>query len=127
MLVKKPMVIGVKTLKSTSFDIGNLPLRLQDSIDKFKNVIQKSKTILWNGPMGVFEMSSFDKGTHAIAKAVAESTRNGAFSLIGGGDSVAAIKKFNLQDQVSFISTGGGAMLEGLEGKILPGIKALSE
>ena len=98
-----------------------------DSIDKFKNVIQKSKTILWNGPMGVFEMSSFDKGTYAIAKAVAESTRNGSFSLIGGGDSVAAIKKFNLQDQVSFISTGGGAMLEGLEGKILPGIKALSE
>ena len=77
--------------------------------------------------MGVFEMSSFDKGTHAIAKAVAESTRNGAFSLIGGGDSVAAIKKFNLQDQVSFISTGGGAMLEGLEGKTLPGIIALAE
>ena len=96
------------------------------SVDKFQKIIQNSNTILWNGPMGVFEMSSFEKGTHAIAKAVAESTQKGAFSLIGGGDSVAAIKKFHLQDQVSFISTGGGAMLEGLEGKTLPGIKALA-
>ena len=86
----------------------------------------RSKTVLWNGPMGVFEMSSFEKGTLAVAKSVAETTKNGAFSLIGGGDSVAAIKKFNLQNNVSFISTGGGAMLESLEGKTLPGIKALT-
>ena len=92
----------------------------------FENIIRGSKTILWNGPMGVFEMPSFEQGTLAIAKSVAKATSNGAFSLIGGGDSDAAIKKFNLQDEVSFISTGGGAMLESLEGKILPGIKALN-
>jgi len=101
-------------------DIGPL------TISKFENIITKSKTILWNGPMGVFEMPAFEKGTLAIAKSVAKATNSGAFSLIGGGDSVAAIKKFNLQDSVSFISTGGGAMLESLEGKILPGIKALN-
>jgi len=93
---------------------------------KFENIITKSKTVLWNGPMGVFEMPAFEKGTLAIAKSVVKATNRGAFSLIGGGDSVAAIKKFNLQDKVSFISTGGGAMLESLEGKILPGIKALA-
>ena len=92
----------------------------------FENIVTKSKTILWNGPMGVFEMPAFEKGTLSIAKSVAKATSSGAFSLIGGGDSVAAIKKFNLQDEVSFISTGGGAMLESLEGKILPGIKALN-
>ena len=92
----------------------------------FENIVTRSKTILWNGPMGVFEMPAFEKGTLAIAKSVAKATSSGAFSLIGGGDSVAAIKKFNLQDEVSFISTGGGAMLESLEGKILPGIKALN-
>ena len=101
-------------------DIGPL------TISKFKKIVTESKTILWNGPMGVFEMPSFEQGTLAIAKSVAKATSNGAFSLIGGGDSVAAIKKFNLQDEVSFISTGGGAMLESLEGKILPGIKALN-
>jgi len=101
-------------------DIGPL------TITKFENIVTESKTILWNGPMGVFEMSSFEKGTLAIAKSVAKATSSGAFSLIGGGDSVAAIKKFNLQDEVSFISTGGGAMLESLEGKTLPGIKALN-
>ena len=92
----------------------------------FENIVTRSRTILWNGPMGVFEIPAFEKGTLAIAKSVAKATRSGAFSLIGGGDSVAAIKKFNLQDEVSFISTGGGAMLESLEGKILPGIKALN-
>ena len=101
-------------------DIGPL------TISKFEKIVTKSKTILWNGPMGVFEMPSFEQGTLAIAKSVAKATSNGAFSLIGGGDSVAAIKKFNLQDEVSFISTGGGAMLESLEGKILPGIKVLN-
>lgn len=87
--------------------------------------ILASKTILWNGPMGVFEMEKFQKGTEAVAKAVAEATQKGAFSLIGGGDSVAAINKFNLADQVSHVSTGGGAMLEYLEGKELPGIAAI--
>ena len=101
-------------------DIGPL------TISKFEKIVTESKTILWNGPMGVFEMPSFEQGTLAIAKSVAKATSNGAFSLIGGGDSVAAIKKFNLQDDVSFISTGGGAMLESLEGKILPGIKVLN-
>ena len=101
-------------------DIGPL------TISKFEKIVTESKTILWNGPMGVFEMPSFEHGTLTIAKSVAKATINGAFSLIGGGDSVAAIKKFNLQDEVSFISTGGGAMLESLEGKILPGIKVLN-
>ena len=101
-------------------DIGPL------TISNFENIVTESKTILWNGPMGVFEMPAFEKGTLSIAKSVAKATSSGAFSLIGGGDSVAAIKKFNLQDEVSFISTGGGAMLESLEGKTLPGIKALN-
>ena len=94
---------------------------------KFEQVILASSTILWNGPMGVFEIPSFEKGTLVVAKTVAKATQNGAYSLIGGGDSVAAIKKFGLQNQVSFISTGGGAMLESLEGKLLPGINALSQ
>ena len=101
-------------------DIGPL------TISKFEKIVIESKTILWNGPMGVFEIPAFEQGTLVIAKSVAKATSSGAFSLIGGGDSVAAIKKFNLQDEVSFISTGGGAMLESLEGKILPGIKALN-
>ena len=92
---------------------------------KFSDVIKQSNTILWNGPMGVFEMSSFQNGTKAVANAVALATKKGSFSLVGGGDSVAAVKKFNLKDKISFISTGGGAMLESLEGKVLPGIKAL--
>ena len=97
------------------------------TMDKFEQVILASSTILWNGPMGVFEIPSFEKGTLIVAKTVAKATQNGAYSLIGGGDSVAAIKKFGLQNQVSFISTGGGAMLESLEGKLLPGINALSQ
>ena len=93
---------------------------------EFEKVIFSSKTILWNGPMGVFEMSSFEHGTKEVAIAVGKATTQGAFSLVGGGDSVAAIKKFKLEQSISCISTGGGAMLESLEGKILPGIKALS-
>lgn len=100
-------------------DIGN------GSIDMFTQVILASKTILWNGPMGVFEFENFAKGTREIAHAVAESTKNGAFSLVGGGDSVAAINDFGLSDKISYISTGGGAMLEFCEGKALPGVEAL--
>lgn len=95
------------------------------AIEDNTTCILNSKTILWNGPMGVFEMEKFQKGTEAVANAVAKATQNGAFSLIGGGDSVAAINKFNLSDQVSHVSTGGGAMLEYLEGKELPGIAAI--
>lgn len=90
-----------------------------------EEILANSKVILWNGPMGVFEMENFQHGTAAVAKAIAKSTSEGAFSLIGGGDSVAAINKFNLADQVSHVSTGGGAMLEYLEGKVLPGIAAI--
>ncbi len=97
----------------------------EKSIAIFADIIKKSKTILWNGPMGVFEMEKFANGTTAIAKALAEATSSGAFTLIGGGDSVAAINKNNLADNVSYVSTGGGAMLEYIEGKVLPGIKAI--
>lgn len=97
----------------------------EKAIKENSECILNSKTILWNGPMGVFEMEKFQEGTKAIALAVAEATQNGAFSLIGGGDSVAAINKFNLADKVSHVSTGGGAMLEYLEGKKLPGIAAV--
>lgn len=96
-----------------------------ESIILFEKVIMHSKTILWNGPMGVFEMDKFAAGTTAIAKAVAKATEKGAFSLIGGGDSVAAINKNGLADKVSYVSTGGGAMLEYMEGRKLPGITAI--
>lgn len=95
------------------------------AVTDFTKVIMASKTILWNGPMGVFEMEKFQAGTIAIAKAVAEATKQGAFSLVGGGDSVAAVHQFGLADQVSYVSTGGGALLEYFEGKELPGIKAI--
>jgi phosphoglycerate kinase len=95
------------------------------TVEAFKEVIMNSKTILWNGPMGVFEMPSFQKGTVSIAQTIAASTAEGAFSLVGGGDSVAAVNKFGLADKVSYVSTGGGAMLEYIEGKVLPGIKAI--
>ena len=93
----------------------------------FANVIKGSKTILWNGPSGVFEFDTFAQGSKAIALAIAEATKNGAFSLIGGGDSVACINKFGLADQVSYVSTGGGALLEAIEGKELPGIAAIKK
>ncbi|MCF8449761.1 MAG: phosphoglycerate kinase [Taibaiella sp.] len=100
-------------------DIGQM------AIAQFSKIISESKTILWNGPMGVFEMEKFQHGTKAIADAVVAATENGAFSLVGGGDSVAAVNKFNLADKVSYVSTGGGAMLEYFEGKELPGIAAI--
>ena len=97
------------------------------TIELFKEVILSSKTILWNGPVGVFEMEKFEIGTRVVAEAIVESTKNGAYSLVGGGDSIAALSKFGLSKEVSYISTGGGAMLEYLEGIELPGIKALEE
>ena len=100
-------------------DIGN------ETVKAYNEVILKSKTILWNGPMGVFEMKKFENGTHKVALAVAEATKNGAFSLIGGGDSAAAVAKFDLSNQISYVSTGGGALLEFMEGKDLPGVTAL--
>ena len=97
------------------------------SLENFKKVILESKTILWNGPLGVFEMPTFAKGTIALGEFIAESTANGAFSLVGGGDSVAAVKQFGFEEKVSYVSTGGGAMLEMLEGRVLPGIAAILE
>ncbi|MDX1278685.1 phosphoglycerate kinase [Oceanihabitans sediminis] len=93
----------------------------------FAHIIAQSKTILWNGPLGVFEMNNFAKGTIALGYAIADATKNGAFSLVGGGDSVAAVKQFGFEKKVSYVSTGGGAMLESLEGKTLPGIAAILE
>lgn len=95
------------------------------SLEIFNKVILSSKTILWNGPVGVFEMECFSKGTVSVGNSVSQSTNKGSFSLVGGGDSVAAVKKFKFENKVSYVSTGGGAMLESLEGKTLPGIKAL--
>lgn len=96
-----------------------------ESLEIWKKIILSSKTILWNGPVGVFEFPNFAKGTGEIAKYVAEATENGAYSLVGGGDSVAAVNKFGLADKVSYVSTGGGAMLEAIEGKTLPGVAAI--
>ena len=97
------------------------------SIKQFHDVVMQSKTILWNGPLGVFEMENFAKGTIELGNSIAEATKNGAFSLVGGGDSVAAVKQFGFENKVSYVSTGGGAMLESLEGKTLPGIAAILE
>ena len=100
----------------------------EESIKAWKKIILNSKTILWNGPVGVFELENFAKGTGEIAKAVAQATQeNGAYSLVGGGDSVAAVNKFGLADKVSYVSTGGGAMLEAIEGKVLPGVAAIEK
>ncbi|MEO9512887.1 MAG: phosphoglycerate kinase [Flavobacteriaceae bacterium] len=117
---------------STQFvDVNEIPDGWQgldagpQTLEIFKQVILNSKTILWNGPVGVFEMENFAKGTIAIGNAIDEATQNGAFSLVGGGDSVAAVKQFGFEDKVSYVSTGGGAMLESLEGRTLPGIAAI--
>lgn len=114
-------VMDVKAIESGWQGLDAGPV----SREKFDLIIKKCKTILWNGPLGVFEMESFSKGTIAIGDSVAESTKNGAFSLVGGGDSVAAVKQFGFDEKVSYVSTGGGAMLESLEGKKLPGIQAI--
>ena len=114
-------------------DINNIPDGWQGldagpkSLEQFKDVVLESKTILWNGPLGVFEMENFANGTIELGNFIAEATKNGAFSLVGGGDSVAAVKQFGFEDKVSYVSTGGGAMLESLEGKTLPGIAAILE
>lgn len=117
-----------KTKEVSNDDIPNGWMGLDigpQAIELFSKTILESKTILWNGPMGVFEMSKFQAGTKAIAEAIAKATKNGAYSLIGGGDSVAAINQFHLSDEVSYVSTGGGALLEYFEGKELPGIAAI--
>ena len=95
------------------------------TLEIIKRIILDSKTILWNGPLGVFEMENFANGTISLGEYIAESTANGAFSLVGGGDSVAAVKQFGLEPKMSYVSTGGGAMLEMLEGRTLPGIAAI--
>ena len=96
-----------------------------ETVEKYNEILKDSRTILWNGPLGVFEMDSFSRGTIAVGESIAAATKKGAFSLVGGGDSVAAVKKYGLEDKVSYVSTGGGAMLEMLEGKSLPGIEAI--
>ena len=114
-------------------DINEIPNGLEGldagpkSLENFKKVVLEAKTILWNGPLGVFEFSNFANGTIKLGAFIAESTAKGAFSLVGGGDSVAAVKQFGFDEKVSYVSTGGGAMLESLEGKTLPGIAALNE
>lgn len=117
---------NTKTQPSNSIEDGWMGLDIgTEAVSSFSQVIRDSKTILWNGPMGVFEMDAFANGTKSIATAVAAATAKGAFSLVGGGDSVAAVKSMNLADKVSYVSTGGGAMLEFLEGKTLPGVAAI--
>ncbi len=117
---------ATKIADNTSIENGWMGLDIgPNAIAHFSDIVANSKTILWNGPMGVFEMEAFQNGTKAIAEAVAQATAKGAFSLVGGGDSVAAVNKFNLADKVSYVSTGGGAMLEYFEGKELPGIASI--
>ena len=117
---------NTKTVNVYEIPDGWMGMDTGPETDKlFSDVIKKSKTILWNGPLGVFEMSNFAKGTIALGDAIAEATKNGAFSLVGGGDSVAFVKQYNYDEKVSYVSTGGGAMLESLEGKELPGVAAV--
>ncbi|MDT0675365.1 phosphoglycerate kinase [Autumnicola musiva] len=119
---------SMQTEKVDSIPAGWMGLDVgPETIKNFSKVISESKIILWNGPLGVFEMDTFAKGTIQLGEAIADATSKGAFSLVGGGDSVAAVKKFGLEDKVSYVSTGGGAMLEMLEGKSLPGIEAIGK
>ena len=134
------LVLGVDCVAADSFSndantqvvpAGNIPEGWEgldagpETRELFAKAIEDAKTILWNGPAGVFEFDNFTAGSRAVADAIAKATANGAFSLIGGGDSVACINKFGMADQVSYISTGGGALLEAIEGKVLPGIAAI--
>lgn len=121
---KNDAIINTSDISTINKDYMGLDIGAK-SIVKFSKIIVSSKTIIWNGPMGVFEMGNFENGTKKIGEAVCLATKNGAFSLVGGGDSIAAIKKFNLFGKTSYVSTGGGAMLEYLEGKKLPGITAI--
>lgn len=117
---------NTKTANNNAIESGWMGLDIGPQAQVvFAKVIEESKTILWNGPMGVFEMAKFEKGTKAIAEAVVQATEKGAFSLIGGGDSAAAVAKFGFEEKVSYVSTGGGALLEYFEGKVLPGVAAL--
>jgi phosphoglycerate kinase len=117
---------NISMSNSNSIPSGEMGLDIgKESIKTFCEVIENSKTILWNGPMGVFEMDNFAKGTISVAESLVRATEKGAFTLVGGGDSVAAINKYNLEEKVSYVSTGGGAMLEFMEGKDLPGVKAI--
>jgi phosphoglycerate kinase len=117
---------NTKISNNNSIEAGWIGLDIgPQALQVFSRVVEESKTILWNGPMGVFEMEKFEKGTKGIAEAVVRATSKGAFSLIGGGDSAAAVAKFGFEDKVSYVSTGGGALLEYFEGKVLPGVKAL--
>jgi len=119
---------NIKTEKIDEIPAGWMGLDVGEATNKnFGEVIAKSKIILWNGPLGVFEMDRFSTGTIALGNAIAKATKNGAFSLVGGGDSVAAVKQFGFENKVSYVSTGGGAMLEMLEGKSLPGIEAIKD
>jgi phosphoglycerate kinase len=120
---------NIKIVKADAIEEGWMGLDIADeSIAQLSKVVENSKTVLWNGPMGVFEMSNFEAGTRAIANALVKATKyNGAFTLIGGGDSVAAINQFGQADDVSYVSTGGGALLEYMEGRVLPGVAAIKE
>lgn len=119
---------NIQTAPSDQIPDGWMGLDIgKEAIQEFSEVIVKSKTVMWNGPMGVFEMEKFSKGSMAIAEAMAEATRLGAFTMVGGGDSVSAVNQSGVAEKISFISTGGGAMLEFLEGKDLPGVKAIAE
>ena len=137
MLLAVMMVMGLMTACGSNdantqvVPAGNIPEGWEgldagpETRELFAKAIEDAKTILWNGPAGVFEFDNFTAGSRAVADAIAKATANGAFSLIGGGDSVACINKFGMADQVSYISTGGGALLEAIEGKVLPGIAAI--
>lgn len=117
-----------KVCESNSIPDGWMGLDIgPKAIEEYSEIIKNAKTVLWNGPMGVFELKNFEKGTQKIAKAVAEASSKGAFTLVGGGDSIAALEKYKLYDKISYVSTGGGAMLEYLEGKTLPGIQAIKD
>jgi phosphoglycerate kinase len=115
-----------KTVKTDQIPTGWMGLDIgPETIATFQKVIMDSKIVLWNGPMGVFEMENFAKGTEEVAYTLVKATANGTYTLVGGGDSVAAINKYKLADKVSYVSTGGGAMLEYIEGRVLPGVAAI--